>query len=157
MSPRITAAALIGSVLLLAGGCGSGEEETPAACLAGPSAYSRALRAAPAAVRLEGGVPISDCLTRNQSAGDLTRVGAAMVAVATSLNAEARGGGGREAARRLGYLIGAARLGAEDTDGIHANLLQRLEAAAEFSPGGGDLPPGLEAAYREGIAKGSAG
>ena len=39
-----------------------------------------------------GGIPISSCLTENQSAGDLTRVGAAMVAVATSLNARARAG-----------------------------------------------------------------
>ena len=59
-----------------------------------------------------------------------------MVAVANSLNARARAGGGPASARRLGYLVGAARRGAEETEGIHANLVSRLEAAAEFSPGG---------------------
>ena len=60
-----------------------GGEKTPEACLDGPGAYTRALRGAPAEARLAGGIPISSCLTENQSAGDLTRVGAAMVAVAT--------------------------------------------------------------------------
>jgi hypothetical protein len=152
MAPR-TAAAL--ATLALIAGCGSADERTPAACLDGPAAYARALRGAPAAVRLADGSTISACLTQNQGAGDLTRVGAAMVAVATSLNAEARAGGGRAAARQLGYLVGAARLGAEDTDGIHVNLVERLETAAEFSPGGGGLPPGIAAAYRAGIAQGA--
>ncbi len=155
MAPRILAVALIATAPLTAAGCGSADEKTPAACLDGPAAYSRALRGAPAEVRLAGGAKISDCLTQNQSAGDLTRIGAAMVAVGTSLNAAARAKDGPAAARRLGYLVGAARLGAEDTDGIHANLLERLETAAEFSPGGGGLPPKVAAAYRAGIAQGA--
>ena len=77
-----------------------------------------------------------------------------MVAVATSLNARARAGGGEAAARRLGYLVGAARRGAENTDGIHANLVARLESAAEFSPGGVGPPQVIEDAYRAGIAAG---
>jgi len=148
-----TVAAL--AILAVLAGCGSADEKTPAACLDGPAAYSRALRSAPAGVQLADGTRISECLTQNQSAGDLTRVGAAMVAVATSLNAQARAGGGTAAARRLGYLVGATRLGAEDTDGIHANLVQRLKAAAEFSPGGGGLPADVAAAYRAGIAQGA--
>ena len=155
MAPRILGAVLTVAALLSAAGCGSADEKTPAGCLAGPGAYSRALRGAPTRVSLAGGTPLSACLTKNQSAGDLTRVGAAMVAVATSLNAQARASGGGAAARRLGYLIGAARRGAEDTDGIHVNLLARLEAAAEFSPGGGRLPASLSTAYRAGIAAGS--
>jgi hypothetical protein len=154
MASRFPAAVLIAAVLLSVGGCGSADEKTPTACLAGPTAFSRALRGAPARARLEGGTPISSCLTKNQSAGDLTRVGAAMLAVATSLNAQARAGDGGEPASRLGYLIGAARHGAEETDGIHTNLVARLEAAAEFSPGGGGLPPDLAAAYRAGVAAG---
>jgi hypothetical protein len=155
MAPRILAVVLIAAAPLTAAGCGSADEQTPVTCLDGPAAYSRALRGAPAEVRLAGGTPISACLTQNQSAGDLTRVGAAMVAVATALNAEARADGGRAAAGRLGYLVGAARLGAEDTDGIHANLVARLEVAAEFSPGGDGLPPGIAAAYRAGTAQGT--
>jgi hypothetical protein len=155
MAPRILAVVLIAAAPLAATGCGSGDEKTPAACLDGATAYARALRGAPAGVRLAGETPISACLTENQSAGDLTRVGAAMVRVATALNAQARAGGGPGAARQLGYLIGAARLGAEDTAGIHVNLVERLETAAEFSPGGGGLPPGIAAAYRAGIAQGA--
>ncbi len=154
MASRIPAAILIAAILVPANGCGSADKKTPAACLAGPAAYSRALRGAPDQATMEGGILLSDCLTESQSAGDLTRVGASMVAVATSLNARARAGGGEAAARRLGYLVGAARGGAENTDGIHANLVARLESAAEFSPGGVGLPQGIENAYRAGIAAG---
>ncbi len=157
MAPRILGAVLFVAALVPTAGCGSAEEKTPAACLAGPAAYSRALRGTLAVVRLEGGTPLSACLIQNQSAGELTQVGAAMVAVATSLNARVRADGGVTAARRLGYLIGAARRGAEDTNGIHANLVARLEAAAEFSPGGTGLPPRLATAYRTGIVAGVEG
>jgi hypothetical protein len=156
MASRIPAAVLIAAILVPASGCGSADEETPAACLSGPAAYSRALHDAPEAVSLGGGTKLSDCLTENQSAGELTQVGGAMVAVATSLNAQARAPGGEAAARRLGYLIGAARHGAEGTDGIHASLVQRLASAAEFSPGGSPLAPGIEAAYQAGVAAGAA-
>jgi hypothetical protein len=154
MTPRI-GAALASLALLAVPGCGSGDEETPAACLDGAAAYARALRGVPAEVRLAGETRISACLTQNQSVGDLTRVGGAMVRVATSLNAQARADGGPDAGRRLGYLVGAAHLGAEDTAGIHVNLVERLETAAEFNPGGGRLPPGIAAAYRAGIAQGA--
>jgi hypothetical protein len=153
-----SAAALITMIALLAGiGCGSSDEKTPAACLDGPDAYSRALRSAPRAVELRDGTPISSCLTENQSAGDLTRVGAALVRTATALNAEARGGGGEVAAKRLGYLIGAVGRGAGDTGGIHTNLVGRLEAAAEFSPGGRPTPTAIRAAYLSGVSAGGAG
>jgi hypothetical protein len=156
MASRIPAAILTAAILVPSAGCGSADESTPAACLDGQAAYSRALRTAPGQVSLPGGTALSDCLTENQGAGDLTRVGGTMVAVATSLNADARAGGGETAARRLGYLVGAARSGAEGTDGIHANLVARLEAAAEFSPGGAGLSPQIVRAYRSGLAAGSA-
>ena len=35
---------------------------------------------------------------------------------------------------RLGYLLGAAQRGADRTDGIHAELIRRLTAAARYSP-----------------------
>ncbi len=50
---------------------------------------------------------------------------------ATTLNAEAREDPGGPAAVRLGYLIGAATEGA---DAIHADLVRRLNSAANFSP-----------------------
>ena len=64
MAPRILAAVLIAAASLPAAGCGSGDEKTPEACLAGPGAYARALRRAPADARLAGRIPISSCLTR---------------------------------------------------------------------------------------------
>ncbi|MFN8161913.1 MAG: hypothetical protein U0R52_12810 [Solirubrobacterales bacterium] len=148
--------ALAGLLLALAGlaGCGSGAERTPAACLAGQAAYQRALRSAPGDVRLAGGTPIGDCLTPNQSAGDITRVGSALLAATTNLNAEARAAPRSPAPVRLGYLIGAVSAGAGDTGGIHANLVSRLTAAARFSPGGTPLDPALEAAYARGRAAG---
>ncbi len=150
---RRLALSLIG-LALIAAGCGSSEEKTAAACFGGAAAFSRALTRAPAAVELEGETPISACLTPNQSAGDITRLGKALLGSTTTLNAQARGNGGESAARRLGYLIGAVQRGAEDTGGIHTNLVARLEAAAEFSPGGAPIPATIRTAYVGGVAAG---
>jgi len=133
------------TLALLAAGCGSNESSTPVACLEGPSFYLQ---------EGSGDVRISDCLAENQSGGDLANVGAAMLAAATKLNAEARAEPGGEANRRLGYLIGAARRGAEETAGIHVELIRRLTAAARYSPGDRPLPPAFRRAYRRGYDAG---
>ena len=57
---------------------------------------------------------------------------------------------------RLGYLIGAAQAGAEGTDGIHAELMRRLIAAATYSPGKQVLTKEFERAYRQGFDAGLA-
>jgi len=101
-------------------------------------------------------VPISDCLTKNQTGGDLATVGSAMVTAATKLNAEARAKPGGDANIELGYLLGAAQRGAERTDGIHAELIRRLTAAARYSPDNRPLPPAFGRAYREGFDAGEA-
>lgn len=115
-----------------------------------------ALRAAPRRVELPGGAPISGCLVENQEAGDLAAMGTAMVTAATRLNGEARAKPNGSAGLRLGYLIGAAERGASATDGIHANLLRRLIAAARYSPGGRPLSASFQRAYREGFDAGKA-
>ena len=61
---------------------------------------------------------------------------------------------GGQANVALGYLLGAAEAGAEETSGIHTDLVRRLEAAARLSPGRRSLPPGFEDALQEGIAAG---
>lgn len=125
----------------LAGGCGGADDETPVACLEGPGLY------------LQGGqadVRISDCLTPNQSGGELATVGAAMVEAAIELNQEARAEPGGEANRRLGYLVGAAERGADGSEGIHADLLRRLEAAALYSPADRAPSATFLSAYRRG-------
>lgn len=141
-------------VAAMVAGCDGTSDATPVACLDGQGAYLGALGDAPGEVRLSGEVPISDCLAENQRGGDLATVGTTMLAVATKLNAEARDDPGGDANLQLGYLVGAAELGAEETEGIHADLVRRLESAARYSPGNGTLPAAFERTYREGFEAG---
>lgn len=142
--------------LLPTAGCGSTDEETPAACLDGAGAYIGALEDAPGEVKLGGEAPISDCLVENQPGGELAAVGTAMVLAATRLNAEARKDPGGAANLELGYLVGAAQRGAEDTSGIHAELIRRLSFAARYSPENRPLPPLFLRTYRQGFDAGQA-
>jgi hypothetical protein len=144
-------------VLFAASGCGNSDDSTPIACLEGAGAYERALKAAPDEVLLEGETLISECLTRNQTGGDLSRVGEAMLETATALNAEAREDPGGDAALQLGYLLGAVQRGSEESEGIHSDLLRRLVVAARFAPGKQPLPPEFVRAYRDGFDAGRAG
>jgi hypothetical protein len=148
----LAAAAVV--LVLAAAGCGSTDTATPAACLTGDDAYLRALRAAPGEVRLEGDVPISDCLIENQPGGDLERAGNAMLDAATKLNAQARAHPGGRANVELGYLLGAVQRGASETDGIHAVLVRRLVAAARYSPDNRPLPAVYLDAYQRGFDAG---
>lgn len=143
---------------LVLAGCGeSRDSETPVACLEGAQAYEQALARAPGAVMLGGETPLEDCLAENQSGGDLGAVGEAMVETATALNAEARQDPGGQATLELGYLIGAAERGAEETEGIHTDLVRRLIVAARFTPGDETLSPAFLAVYREGFDAGRNG
>ncbi|HEY7255177.1 MAG TPA: hypothetical protein VH476_00720 [Solirubrobacterales bacterium] len=150
---RLAALALVPIALAL-GACGTTEEETPVVCLEGAKVYLEALEDAPEPVRLPGGTRISDCLTKNQGGGELATMGASMLRAATALNAEARHDPGGPAAVRLGFLLGAVERGAEDTAGIHSELVRRLEAAAKYSPGDRPLPRRLERAYEAGFEAG---
>lgn len=152
---RFAAASLL-LIAIVATGCGSkNDDSTPVACLNGPGAYEKALEAAPDEVRLHGETPISDCLTQNQKAGDLTKVGEAMVEAATNLVLLERGEPYQGVAIRIGYLVGAAERGAEDTEGIHTDLLRRLTAAARYTVGTQPHSPQFEAEYREGLDAGN--
>ncbi len=144
------------SMALLAGGCGRPSDTTPVACLEGEGAYLKALDDAPAAAKLRGETLLSECLAENQKAGDLSTVGTALVGAATKLNTEARAEPGGAANLRLGYLLGAAEGGASRTDGIHAELIRRLVAAARYSPDNRPLSPAFLRAYREGFDAGEA-
>lgn len=133
--------------------CGSGEPPaTPAACLEPPDSYLAALEAAPGEVRLGGETPISACLTEEQEPGTLAGVGESAVAAANQLNREVRDRFEAEPALRLGYLVGAIEQGAESTGGIHRDLVLRLNTAARFSGGGGQLGAEFERAFGEGYA-----
>jgi hypothetical protein len=153
--PAAVVSLLATLLALAASGCGGPSSDTPAACLEGSQAYLRALGAFPGEVRLRGGVPISDCLAQNQQAGDLATVGGAMVAATTRLNGEARAEPGGQANEELGYLLGAVERGASDeTNGVHAELVRRLLAAARYSPDNRPLPPAFYRAYQSGYAAG---
>jgi hypothetical protein len=149
--------AIAAACLTVAAGCGNQDDSTPVACLEGAAAYERALASAPGAVLLDGETPISDCLARNQSGGDLARVGEAAIVTATELNAEARAEPGGDANLQLGYLLGAAQRGAEESEGIHSDLVRRLTVAARYAPGDQPLSPEFLATYREGFGAGRSG
>jgi hypothetical protein len=94
----------------------------PVGCEAHSTAYVRELDGAPGEVRIND-VRISDCLAKDASTADVQRVGATLVETARQL-AE------RRRAEPLGYLVGAARRGSERTQGIHAEIVRRLEQEA---------------------------
>jgi hypothetical protein len=137
--------------------CGEAGDTTPVACLEGPAPYLSALEHAPGKVELHGEVPISGCLVENQQAGDLATVGSAMLSATTRLNSEARAKPGSEANLQLGYLLGAAQRGAEETEGVHAELIRRLSAAASYSPDNRPLPSHFKGTYQEGFDAGNSG
>jgi len=151
---RLATVLVLAWMLLVASGCGQQDDSTPVACLEGAGAYEQALRDAPSEVLLAGETPISDCLASNQQAGDLARVGEAMIATATSLSAEAREGDGGQSAVELGYLLGAAQRGAAESEGIHADLIRRLTVSARYAPGKQTLSPAFYRSYEAGYAAG---
>jgi hypothetical protein len=153
---RLFAASAFLVALALAIGCGSSDDSTPIACLEGPDAYRQALKAAPGEVLLGDETLVSECLTRNQSSGDIARVGEALIETAMGLNAEARAEPEGDAAVELGYLLGAVQRGAEESEGIHSDLVRRLVVAARYAPGKQPLPPQFRAAFREGFDAGRA-
>lgn len=148
---------LVACVVAVVAGCGDQDDSTPVACLEGAPAYEQALADAPGEVLLGGETPISDCLARNQTAGDLARVGEAMIETATALNAEARAEPGGEANLQLGYLLGAAERGSEESEGIHTDLVRRLIVAARYAPGKEPLSEEFLSTYREGFEAGRSG
>lgn len=150
-------AVLSASLLAVIAGCGSQDDGTPVACLEGAATYEKALAGAPGEVRLRGETPISDCLAPNQTAGDLARVGEATVETATELNAEARAEDGGNAAVQLGYLLGAAERGSEESEGIHSDLVRRLTVAARYAPDRQPLSEDFLAGYKEGFDVGRSG
>jgi hypothetical protein len=122
---RSQTAALLCVALIAACG-GDDDESLPAACSEGPGTVRSALADAPGPVRLKG-VRLSDCLGENASGGDLQAVGTSFVAAAAMLAPAARRDPDGRAALELGYLVAAARRGGGSTQGVHDELLRRLE------------------------------
>ena len=118
---------LVLAIALAIGGCSDDDSpNAPVACKEGPETIRAALARAPARVSV-GGTPLSECFTRGSSAADLQQVGAAYVSVAAGLADDARLHPGGAATVQLGYLVGAARRGADETQGVHEELMRRIE------------------------------
>ena len=136
--------ALVPLLLLIAlAGCSRDQEaDLPAACRSEPATFAAALASAPATVRVDG-VRLSSCLAEDASVGDVQAVGVAFLGAAQQLGREGDPVG-------LGYLVGALRRGAEGGQGIHAELVRRIEQeAGPFS-----RRPGFERGLRAGRSSG---
>jgi hypothetical protein len=125
-SARSRAFAALAALALFQTGCSSGTETVPPACMEDTSVFLRALAAAPRPVEVDG-TRISRCFARRSGAGDIEIVGATLIAVADRLSAAVRANPHAHAATELGYLIGASERGAARTEGIHYELLRRLQ------------------------------
>ena len=98
---------------------------------------------------LADGTRLSDCVSRADDDGEIQDVAAGTTTLADQLAAD--GKTSETAAVQLGYLIGAVRRGARHSQGIHAELVRRLETAAI------SVPAGRRAALNRGLAAGERG
>lgn len=140
MRKSLATALILPALALLFAGCGEkSDSSTPVACLTGSGIWKIALADVPEEVLIEQETPISDCLLPDQPAGQQEQVGQTAIALATELAATVQGQGSgpafdppaREfAALQAGYLVGALEKGASRSEGIHATLVTRVEAAA---------------------------
>ena len=145
--PRIAIAVL--AALVGATGCSRSEPPAlPRACLQGQQAVAGALRSAPGAVALADGTRLSACVEHANSGSELQEVGLSYVAAASTL-AEAVPRSDA-AAMQLGYLVGATRRGAIETNGTGFELLRRVELAMGIE----GPPPTRRASYARGLAAG---
>jgi len=108
----------------------------------------RALRTAPRDVRLSDGTRLSECVSGASDDAELQQIGFAFTPAADRL-ARTRD---ERSAFRLGYLVGAVRRGAATTNGVHLELVRRLESTVTF-----DDDPALLAAAGRGARAGEAG
>jgi len=132
----------LAAVALAGAGCRDDHPPLSPLCVDSESAIARALERAPGNVALADGTPLSQCVARALDSGDLQSFGALVVHVADQLAERARRD--PRAALRLGFLIGAAERGAAHSNGIHAELVHRLQATARR------VPPGASATLERG-------
>jgi hypothetical protein len=123
-TPSVALIALCGFVLVSA--CGDDRNAVPVACTQGDDELLAALRAAPGEVRVGDG-KLSDCLTEDADGGQLQLVGTSFVETASRLAPGARREPEGRDALELGYLVAAAHRGGDHTQGVHDELLRRLD------------------------------
>lgn len=134
--------------------CGDSTPQLDGACTESPAAIERALRRAPRPVALTTGTRLSQCVSAARSDGELQTLGLTLTRTADALARRAEEGD-QQAALALGYLVGAARRGAADTGGIHAELQRRLERAGAFlDEAGAAIAAALDRGVRAGTRTG---
>ena len=121
----------------------------PRACRSGDNAVRAALRTAPDRVALADGTRLSTCVERADGDAELQEVGFTYTRVATDLAGQVPRS--EAAAVQLGYLAGATRRGADQTNGVGLELARRVEQAIGIN----GPPEGRRAAYARGLAAGS--
>jgi hypothetical protein len=142
----VRAAAAIGLALLVAG-CGEGRPDPlPPACSDGPDKVLAALRGAPGEVALYDGTRLSTCVERAFDDAEIQQLGYSFTPAADRLAERATGA----AAFQLGFLVGAVRRGAAHSNGVHLELVRRLENTVTFDD------PELLAQARRGAKAGEA-
>ena len=110
-------------------GCGEDATAVPVACTEGDHELLAALRSAPGQVRVGDG-KLSDCLREESDGDQLQLVGTSFVEAASRLAARARREPDGRGALELGYLVAAAHRGGDHTQGVHDELLRRLDQEA---------------------------
>jgi hypothetical protein len=136
---------------LLLAGCGNHDVAVPAECVAGPAAVRAALAKAPAEVRLDGRVRISDCFKHAAGAADVQNLGSIFIVATEQLADRVRAAPHSHAAVELGYLVGAVRRGAGTDMGVHYESERRVEQALVGVPvGTPEFRRGLAAGRRSG-------
>jgi hypothetical protein len=148
MRPRFALPAVLAA--LAATGCGAERAPLPVLCTEGAPPIERALRRAPGPVALADGTPLSRCVAGARDIGELQSFGFIVTRLADRL--ADRAPADDAAALRLGYLIGAARRGAEHSEGVPNELVHRLEVTARRVPARAQptLERGLRAGERAG-------
>ena len=142
------ALALIG-LALAAAGCGSSRRHDPGRLPRRRERLPRsALDAPPGEVKLGGERRSANAWPRTSGAATWRRSATAMVRPRPS-STPRRGPTRRAADLQLGYLLGAAERGAEETEGIHAELIRRLAAPPATAPATGRCRRSFERAYEE--------
>jgi hypothetical protein len=139
--------AIVAGLAVVLAGCG-GTPPLPDSCAVSAGAFEHALAAAPGAVRLTDGTPISTCVARARDVQQLEQVGGLLTSEADHL--AVRAVRDPTAALALGYLVGATRRGAAATNGVAAQLARRVDTAAALRGAG----PASLAALHRGIVAG---
>ncbi|UGS39201.1 hypothetical protein [Capillimicrobium parvum] len=129
--------------LLVATGCGEEKTVLAPACTDSAEAIVTALEKAPGPVTLGDGTTLSRCVDQARSDVELQSLGMVLTSAAEQLAEQRR-------MVALGYLVGAARRGAEHNGGVGTELVRRLEGTGRLVGDGPDLRRGLRAGNASG-------